>query len=126
MALVALLPAQTAASVLMNQESGEFTSAMAAADAPRFWASILRFVAVLVVAVPLYASYYYVRDKLGPPWRRCSPSAPSPRSRATSAALEPCISTVTKSWAVLFMSRRMKRREALVKLAAGRPSLHSP
>lgn len=68
--LVALLLAQTAASVLMNQESGEFTSALAAADAPRFWASIQRFVAVLVVAVPLYAFYYYVRDNLGLLWRR--------------------------------------------------------
>lgn len=68
--LIALLLAQTAASVLMNQETGEFTSALAAADAPRFWSSIRRFVAVLVFAVPLYAFYYYVRDNLGLLWRR--------------------------------------------------------
>ncbi|MGE3854737.1 MAG: hypothetical protein AB7K09_23600, partial [Planctomycetota bacterium] len=30
------------------------------------------------------------------------------------------------SWAVVFMSRRMEGREALVKLAASRLSLHSP
>ena len=47
-------------------------------------------------------------------------------ARATSAAFKPRISTVTKSWAVVFMSRRMEGREALVKLAAGRLSLHSP
>lgn len=68
--LVVLLLAQTAAAVLMNQESGEFTSALAAADAERFWASIRRFVAVLVFAVPAYACYYYVRDILGLRWRR--------------------------------------------------------
>lgn len=68
--LVGLLLAQTAASVLMNQETGEFTSALAAADAPRFWSSIQRFVAVLAFAVPVYAFYYYVRDNLGLLWRR--------------------------------------------------------
>jgi vitamin B12/bleomycin/antimicrobial peptide transport system ATP-binding/permease protein len=68
--LVVLLLAQTAAAVLMNEESGEFTSALAAADAERFWASIRRFVAVLVFAVPAYACYYYVRDVLGLRWRR--------------------------------------------------------
>jgi hypothetical protein len=50
----------------------------------------------------------------------------SARARATSAAFKPRISTVTKSWAVVFMSRRMEDREALVKPAAGRLSLHSP
>lgn len=47
-------------------------------------------------------------------------------ARATSAAFRPRKSTVTKSWAVVFMSRRMEESEALVKLAAGRQSLHSP
>lgn len=68
--LVLLLFAQTLAAVWMNQESGEFTSALAAADADRFWASIRRFVAVLAFAVPAYACYYYVRDTLGLWWRR--------------------------------------------------------
>jgi hypothetical protein len=36
------------------------------------------------------------------------------------------MSTVTKSWVEVVMSRRMEGREALVKLAAGRLSLHSP
>ncbi len=68
--LVLLLLGQTAFSVLFNHETGEFTSALAAGDADRFWASIWRYTAILVAAVPLYALYYYVRDTLGLRWRR--------------------------------------------------------
>ncbi len=68
--LVLLLFGQTGFSVLLNQLTGEFTSALAARDADRFWRSIFRCLAILVVAVPLYGYYYYVRDKLGIFWRR--------------------------------------------------------
>lgn len=68
--LVLMLLAQTVASVMLNQETGEFTSALAAGDRDRFWAAITRFVGVLVVAVPLYALYYWLRDTLGLLWRR--------------------------------------------------------
>ncbi|MCJ7798198.1 MAG: ABC transporter ATP-binding protein, partial [Polaromonas sp.] len=68
--LVALLLGQTAFNVLFNQETGEFTSALAARDTERFWASIWRYTAILVAAVPIYALYYYVRDTLGLRWRR--------------------------------------------------------
>ena len=68
--LVFLLLGQTAFNVLFNQETGEFTSALAARDADRFWASIWRYTATLVAAVPIYALYYYVRDTLGLRWRR--------------------------------------------------------
>lgn len=68
--LVLLLLGQTAFNVLFNQETGEFTSALAAGDADRFWASIWRYTAILVAAVPIYALYYYVRDTLGLRWRR--------------------------------------------------------
>src|SRR5665647_1212337 len=68
--LVLLLLGQTAFNVLFNQETGEFTSALAAGDAERFWASIWRYTAILVAAVPIYALYYYVRDTLGLRWRR--------------------------------------------------------
>ena len=68
--LVALLLGQTAFNVLFNQETGEFTSALAARDASRFWASIWRYTVILVAAVPIYALYYYVRDTLGLRWRR--------------------------------------------------------
>jgi len=68
--LILLLLAQTAASVLFNHETGEFTSALAAGDTDRFWASIWRYTAILIAAVPLYALYYFVRDTLGLRWRR--------------------------------------------------------
>ena len=68
--LILLLLGQTAFNVLFNQETGEFTSALAARDAERFWASIWRYTAILVAAVPIYALYYFVRDTLGLRWRR--------------------------------------------------------
>src|SRR5258707_555968 len=68
--LVLLLLGQVGTNVLFNQQSGEFTSALAAKDAARFWRSIYECLAMLVVAVPIYALYYYVRDKLGLYWRR--------------------------------------------------------
>ncbi len=68
--LVALLLGQTGFAVLFNQQTGEFTSALADRDADRFWNSIYYFVGLLVVAVPIYAFYYFVRDKLAIRWRR--------------------------------------------------------
>lgn len=71
--LVLLLLGQTGFAVLFNQLTGEFTSALAAKDADRFWSAIKMCFAILVVAVPIYAFYYYVRDKLGIYWRRWLP-----------------------------------------------------
>ena len=68
--LVLLLLGQTGFAVLFNHETGEFTSALAARDAPRFWASMRNYVLILALAVPIYALYYYVRDTLGLRWRR--------------------------------------------------------
>jgi putative ATP-binding cassette transporter len=65
-----LLLGQTGFAVLFNEQTGEFTSALAARDADRFWLSMKKCLAVLVVGVPVYAFYYYVRDKLGVHWRR--------------------------------------------------------
>ena len=67
--LFVLLLANTQFDVLFNHQSGEFTSALAARDAPRFWHSILLFFGLLVVAVPIYAYYNYVRDTLAINWR---------------------------------------------------------
>lgn len=67
---VLLLLGQTAFNVLLNEQTGEFTSALAARDADRFWLSIRQCVAIVVIAVPIYAFYYYVRDTLGILWRR--------------------------------------------------------
>ncbi|WP_427309894.1 ABC transporter ATP-binding protein/permease [Cupriavidus sp. H39] len=68
--LVLLLLGQTQAEVLINEQTGEFTSALAARDADRFWASIRSCLYILIVAIPVYAVYYYIRNKLGLLWRR--------------------------------------------------------
>src|SRR4051812_16850234 len=68
--LVLLLLGQSTSNVLFNEESGEFTSALAAKDADRFWRSIHECVVMLIVAVPIYALYYYVRDRLAIYWRK--------------------------------------------------------
>jgi len=68
--LVLLMFGQVGSDVLFNQQSGDLISALAAKDAHRFWRTIYECLAMLVVAVPIYALYYFVRDKLGLNWRR--------------------------------------------------------
>lgn len=68
--LVLLLLGETRFAVLFNEQTGEFTSALAARDEERFWDAIKFCLGLLVVAVPIYAFFYYVRDKLGIHWRR--------------------------------------------------------
>ena len=68
--LLLLLLGQTRFAVLFNEQTGEFTSALAARNEERFWDAIKFSLGLLVVAVPIYAFYYFVRDKLGIHWRR--------------------------------------------------------
>ena len=68
--LVILLLGRTEFVVVFNQQSGEFTSALAAKDSARFWHSMRVFGSALIIAVPIYGFYYYVRDRLGITWRR--------------------------------------------------------
>lgn len=68
--LVLLLLGETGFAVLFNEQTGEFTSALAARDGERFWNAIWLCLGLLIGAVPIYALYYYVRDKLGNHWRR--------------------------------------------------------
>jgi vitamin B12/bleomycin/antimicrobial peptide transport system ATP-binding/permease protein len=68
--LILLLVGYTEFAVLFNQQSGEFTSALAARDGPRFWRSIFAFFGLLVIGVPIDAYYYYMRDNLALNWRR--------------------------------------------------------
>jgi putative ATP-binding cassette transporter len=68
--LVLLLLGQTHFAVLLNEQTGEFTSALAARDEQRFWASIKFCLGLLIAAVPIFALYYFVRDTLGIHWRR--------------------------------------------------------
>lgn len=68
--LVVLMLANTAASVLLNQQTGEFSSALAARDSTRYWRSIYFTLGLVGVAIPIYGFYYFVRDKLTNHWRR--------------------------------------------------------
>lgn len=68
--LVLLLLGQTRFAVLFNEQTGEFTSALAARDEERFWDSIKYCLGLLVMAVPIFALHYFVRDTLGIHWRR--------------------------------------------------------
>ncbi|MEI8382668.1 MAG: ABC transporter ATP-binding protein/permease [Planctomycetota bacterium] len=68
--LLLLMLANTAASVLLNQQLGEFSSALAAREEDRYWNSIYFTIGLLAIAVPIYGLYYFVRDKLSVYWRR--------------------------------------------------------
>ncbi|HQZ69243.1 MAG TPA: ABC transporter ATP-binding protein, partial [Planctomycetaceae bacterium] len=62
--LILLLLGGTAFSVLLNEQTGEFTSALAAQDADRFWKSIYKTFRIIAAAAPFFVFYYFVRDKL--------------------------------------------------------------
>lgn len=68
--LILLLLGQTGFAVLFNEQTGEFTSALAAKDIDRFWLSIQVSLGILVIGVPVFGFYYYVRDRLALRWRR--------------------------------------------------------
>ncbi len=68
--LALLLLGQTAFNLRFVEQSGELTSALAARDADRFWASIRFTLGLLIFAVPVWALYYRTRDTLGLHWRR--------------------------------------------------------
>ena len=68
--LVALLLGNTAFAVFLNEQSGEFTSALASQDSGRYWISIYKTIGLIVAAAPFYVFYYFVRDKLVNYWRR--------------------------------------------------------
>jgi putative ATP-binding cassette transporter len=68
--IFALLVASSWSGVRFNEQSGEFTSALAAYDAPRFWRSIGVFVLLMAMAVPLYSYLEYTRFALAIEWRR--------------------------------------------------------
>lgn len=65
-----LLLVQTGFAVLINEQTGEFMSALAAGDRARFWSAIRWCLLWVCGVVPTYALYYLVRDRLGNHWRR--------------------------------------------------------
>ncbi len=68
--LIVLMLAETQFAVMLNNQAGEMTSALAAKNGDRFWNSVHACLFVLAFAVPVYAFYYYMRDMFGNHWRR--------------------------------------------------------
>jgi putative ATP-binding cassette transporter len=68
--LIVLMLVETKLAVMLNDQSGEMTSALAAKDGGRFWKSVRACLFVLAFAVPIYAFYYYMRDLFANQWRR--------------------------------------------------------
>jgi putative ATP-binding cassette transporter len=68
--LIVLMLVETKAAVMLNNQAGEMTSALAAKNGDRFWKSVHACLFVLAFAVPIYAFYYYMRDQFANQWRR--------------------------------------------------------
>lgn len=68
--LFLLLLAYTQLSVLLNQQQGNIISSLSAQKIDRFQATIKTFFIILVIYVPLYASFGYVQGILGNYWRK--------------------------------------------------------
>jgi putative ATP-binding cassette transporter len=68
--LIVLMLVETKLAVMLNDQAGEMTSALAGKDGDRFWTSVRACLFVLAFAVPVYAFYYYMRDLFANQWRR--------------------------------------------------------
>ena len=68
--VVLFLLAYTGLSVILNNKRGVLISALSARDEPRFWQTVIIFIAVLVLYAPLLAGYTYLRDHLSLQWRK--------------------------------------------------------
>ncbi len=68
--LIVLMLGETQFAVLLNNQTGELTSALAARDEPRFWAAVHAMLWIMAFAVPIFAIYYYARDAYANDWRR--------------------------------------------------------
>jgi vitamin B12/bleomycin/antimicrobial peptide transport system ATP-binding/permease protein len=68
--LIVLMLGETQLAVMLNDQAGEMSSALAGRDRDRFWAAVRMCLVVLAFAVPVYAFYYYMRDAFSNRWRR--------------------------------------------------------
>lgn len=68
--LIVLMLAETKFAVMLNDQTGELTSALASRDEGRFWAAVRQMLWVMAFAVPIFATYYYARDAYANDWRR--------------------------------------------------------
>jgi putative ATP-binding cassette transporter len=69
-ALIVLMLVETKLAVMLNDQAGEMTSALAGKERDRFWTAVKACLMTLALAVPSYAFYYYMRDLFGNQWRR--------------------------------------------------------
>lgn len=67
--LIVLMLVDTRLAVMLNNQAGEMTSALAGKDGDRFWAAVRACLLTLAVAIPIYAFYYYMRDVFANQWR---------------------------------------------------------
>lgn len=65
-----LLIAYTQLSVILNESQGALISNLAAKNESAFWRTVLKFLIVLIIYVPLFAGFSYTQNKLGLYWRR--------------------------------------------------------
>ncbi|MBL1209941.1 ABC transporter ATP-binding protein/permease [Geminocystis sp. GBBB08] len=65
-----LLVGYTQLSVLLNTAQGDLISTLSAKNETKFWETVLRFLVILVVYVPLFAGFSYTQSKLGLYWRK--------------------------------------------------------
>jgi vitamin B12/bleomycin/antimicrobial peptide transport system ATP-binding/permease protein len=68
--LVVLMLVDTKLAVMLNNQTGELTSALAGKNSGRFWTAVRACLFILAFAVPTYAFYYYMRDVFANQWRR--------------------------------------------------------
>jgi len=68
--MIVLMLVETKLAVMLNDQAGEMTSALAGKNADRFWTSVRACLFILAFAVPAYAFYYYMRDLFANQWRR--------------------------------------------------------
>lgn len=67
--LVVLMLADTSVAVMLNWQTGEFTTSLAERDADRYWTSTYYTILLIVIGFPVYGLYYFVRDRLTLHWR---------------------------------------------------------
>jgi putative ATP-binding cassette transporter len=68
--LIVLMLVETKLAVMLNDQAGEMTSALAAKNGGRFWNAVRACLLTLAFAIPVYAFYYYMRDLFANQWRR--------------------------------------------------------
>ncbi|HEY1395315.1 ABC transporter ATP-binding protein/permease [Roseateles sp.] len=68
--MLVLMLCETQLAVMLNDKTGEMTSALAERNHTRFWLAVRDSLIVLGFAVPVYAFYYYMRDAFSNHWRR--------------------------------------------------------